>query len=208
MSTSATGDDAQTCFESLEEGQCILKQQSIAISQNLTRINEALECLTRQCRADETMVHGGDTLVEVSSTTLSVTATKQQKLKPSQPLEFNGNCTKGSAFINSCMLYTTLCPEEFTDNIQQICWVLTFHEKKPCSNFRRPHNPEQKLDWSPLFPYVNDFEELIDLSGYTDPLAIVIKFHRGLNAMIQNKIVELGKDHPRDNSPAAWYTMA
>jgi hypothetical protein len=56
--------------------------------------------------------------------------------------------------------------------------------------------------------YVDDFEELIDLSGYTDPLAIVIKFCQGLNAMIQNKIAELGKDHPGDNSPAAWYTMA
>jgi hypothetical protein len=43
--------------------------------------------------------------------------------------------------------------------------------------------------------------------GYTDPLTIVIKFHWGLNVMIQNKIVELGKDCPRDNLPAGWYTM-
>jgi hypothetical protein len=77
MLTSATGNDAQTWFKSLEEGQHILKQQSIAISQNLTRINQALEHLTRQCRADETMVHRGHMLVEVSSQTLSATVTKQ-----------------------------------------------------------------------------------------------------------------------------------
>jgi hypothetical protein len=56
--------------------------------------------------------------------------------------------------------------------------------------------------------YINDFGELINLSGYTDPLTIVIQFCQGLNATIQNKIAELGKDCPRDNSPAAWYTMA
>jgi hypothetical protein len=134
MSTLATGDDAQTWFESLKEGQHILKQQSIAISQNLTRINKALEHLTRQCRADETMVHGGDTSVEVSSMTLFVTVTKRQKLKPSQPSEFDGNHAKGWMFINSCMLYTVLCLEEFTNNIQQVCWVLTFM-KKDCGNF-------------------------------------------------------------------------
>jgi hypothetical protein len=76
MSTSPTGDDAQTQFESLEEGQCILKQQSVAISQNLTRINEPLERLTRQRGADETMVHGGDMSAELSSMTSSVAATK------------------------------------------------------------------------------------------------------------------------------------
>jgi hypothetical protein len=77
MSTSATGDDTQMWFESLEEGQRILKQQSVAISQNLTRINEVLERLNRQRGVDETMVHGGDTSVEVSSTTSSAAVTKR-----------------------------------------------------------------------------------------------------------------------------------
>jgi hypothetical protein len=56
--------------------------------------------------------------------------------------------------------------------------------------------------------YVDNFEELIDLLGYMDPLAIVIKFCQGLNVTIQNKIAELGKDHLGDNLPAGWYTMA
>jgi hypothetical protein len=28
--------------------------------------------------------------------------------------------------------------------------------------------------------YINEFKDLIDLSGYTDPIAIVLKFHKGL----------------------------
>jgi hypothetical protein len=31
--------------------------------------------------------------------------------------------------------------------------------------------------------YINEFKDLIDLSGYTDPIAIVLKFHRELNSM-------------------------
>jgi hypothetical protein len=29
--------------------------------------------------------------------------------------------------------------------------------------------------------YIDEFKDLIDLSGYTDPIAIVLEFHRGLN---------------------------
>jgi hypothetical protein len=32
------------------------------------------------------------------------------------------------------------------------------------------------------------------MSGYMDPIAIVLKFHRGLNLMIQDKIAESGTD--------------
>src|SRR3981189_1315188 len=56
--------------------------------------------------------------------------------------------------------------------------------------------------------YVDEFSDLIDLSGYSDPLAIVIKFRRGLNASTQDRIVELGTDRPADNDPDGWYKAA
>jgi hypothetical protein len=56
--------------------------------------------------------------------------------------------------------------------------------------------------------YVDEFETLIDVSGYTDELAIVLKFRRGLNPAIQDKIAESGSDRPDDNSPHAWYAAA
>jgi hypothetical protein len=34
--------------------------------------------------------------------------------------------------------------------------------------------------------YIDEFKDLIDLSSYTDPIAIVLKFHRGLNSITQN----------------------
>ena len=56
--------------------------------------------------------------------------------------------------------------------------------------------------------YVDEFSDLIDLSGYSDPLAIVIKFRRGLNASTQDRIAESGTDRPADNDPDGWYKAA
>jgi hypothetical protein len=43
------------------------------------------------------------------------------------------------------------------------------------------------------------------MSGYTNPIAIVLKFCRGLNATAQDKIAESGTDRPRDNDHQGWY---
>src|SRR3979490_1160949 len=56
--------------------------------------------------------------------------------------------------------------------------------------------------------YVDEFSDLIDLSGYSDPLAIVIKFRQGLNASTQDRIAESGTDRPADNNPDGWYKAA
>jgi hypothetical protein len=56
--------------------------------------------------------------------------------------------------------------------------------------------------------YVDEFSDLIDLSGYSDPLAIVIKFRRGLNTSTQDRIAESGTDRPADNDPDGWYKAA
>jgi hypothetical protein len=56
--------------------------------------------------------------------------------------------------------------------------------------------------------YVDEFSDLIDLSGYSDPLAIVIKFRRGLHASTQDRIAESGTDRPADDDPDGWYKAA
>jgi hypothetical protein len=44
--------------------------------------------------------------------------------------------------------------------------------------------------------YINEFRDLIDMAGYTDPITIVLKFRRGLNVTTQDKIAESGTDRP------------
>jgi hypothetical protein len=43
------------------------------------------------------------------------------------------------------------------------------------------------------------------MSGYTDPIAIVLKFWRGLNATTQDRIAKSETDRPQDNNFNSWF---
>jgi hypothetical protein len=56
--------------------------------------------------------------------------------------------------------------------------------------------------------YIDEFKDLINLSGYTDPIAIVLKFRRGLNPTTQDRIAESGTDRPQDRDFDGWFKAA
>jgi hypothetical protein len=56
--------------------------------------------------------------------------------------------------------------------------------------------------------YIDEFEELVDISQYKDSLAIVLKFCHGLNATIQDKITKLGSNCPSNDEPDQQYMRA
>jgi hypothetical protein len=56
--------------------------------------------------------------------------------------------------------------------------------------------------------YINKFKDLIDMSVYIDSITIVLKFCRGLNMTIQDKIAESGTDRPEDNNHNGWFKAA
>jgi hypothetical protein len=43
------------------------------------------------------------------------------------------------------------------------------------------------------------------MSGYTDPITIVLKFHRGLNSTTQDRIAEYGMDRLQDRDFDGWF---
>jgi hypothetical protein len=53
--------------------------------------------------------------------------------------------------------------------------------------------------------YIDKFKELVDLSGYTDPIAIVLKFRRSLNPTAQDGIAKSGMDRPQDRDFDGWF---
>jgi hypothetical protein len=65
--------------------------------------------------------------------------------------------------------------------------------------FQAKHNVEA---------YIDEFKDLVDLSGYTDPIAIVLKFHLGLNLTTQDRIAESGMDRPSDTDFNGWFKAA
>jgi hypothetical protein len=56
--------------------------------------------------------------------------------------------------------------------------------------------------------YIDEFKDLVDLSGYTDPIAIVLKFRRGLNLTTQDRISESGMDRLSDTDFNGWFKAA
>ena len=59
-----------------------------------------------------------------------------------------------------------------------------------------------------LDDYIDEFQDLITESGYTDPKTIVVKFRRGLNPQIQNAVATMASGRPSDVNPEQWYAMA
>jgi hypothetical protein len=56
--------------------------------------------------------------------------------------------------------------------------------------------------------YIDEFSELIEEAGYVDGLSIVMKFRRGLDRDIQDRIAELVQGRPEDDDPEGWYSAA
>jgi hypothetical protein len=56
--------------------------------------------------------------------------------------------------------------------------------------------------------YIDEFSELVEEAGYVDGLSIVMKFRRGLDRDIQDRIAELVQGRPEDDDPDGWYSAA
>jgi hypothetical protein len=65
------------------------------------------------------------------------------------------------------------------------------------------HQGRQTVD-----KYTDKFRDLIELAGYTDRLAIVIKFRRRLSQEIQDQVATMPVGRPTDDKPEDWYEAA
>jgi hypothetical protein len=158
------------------------------------------------------------------------------QIKPVSPDNFDGDRSKGHAFLTSCEIYLSLTGPDYPDEQSRIHWALSFFKSGRAVTFsERIVRQEMRTgvmafaDWtdftlefmSTFCPeneatsalmrlesdryfqgqrnveaYIDEFKDLVDMSGYTDPITIVLKLHRGLNATTQDKIAESGTDRP------------
>jgi hypothetical protein len=81
-------------------------------------------------------------------------------------------------------------------------------ENEATSALMRLESDHHFQDQRNVEAYIDEFRDLVDMSGYTDPIAIVLKFPQGLNATTQDKIAESGTDQPWDNDHRGWYAAA
>ena len=61
--------------------------------------------------------------------------------------------------------------------------------------------------WS-VDDYLDQFKDLIEDSGYSDPKTIVVKFRRGLDCRISTALARMTYGRPADTDPEAWFRLA
>jgi len=103
---------------------------------------------------------------------------KPRKVRPASPLDFDGDRSKGLAFLNSCQVYIRLCPEEFRDEQTQIVWAMSYMktgraEKLAAQVFRWEQELENQgkakfVDWE---DFRNEFRREF-CPSHTDSTAI------------------------------------
>ena len=62
----------------------------------------------------------------IQSTQITPVTLKAHGLKLALPSEFDGDCNKGMAFLNSCQVYIRLCPNSFMDEQAKIVWAMSY----------------------------------------------------------------------------------
>jgi hypothetical protein len=138
------------------------------------------------------------------------------QIKPANPDNFDGDRSKGRAFLTSCELYLSLTGADFPDEQACIHWALLFFKSghaamfAECtvrqemrtgvmafadrtdftSEFMSTFCPENeatselmRLESDHYFQgqqhveaYIDEFRDFVNMSGYTDPIAIVLEF--------------------------------
>jgi hypothetical protein len=224
-----------------------LQAEGIETRQTLKSILEALSRLTLTPSQTQTP---SDPLPLPSHVPPSVHR-HRQAVRPACPPDFDGERSKGQAFLNSCQMYFRLCPDDFEDEQTKIMWAMSYMKTGRAAKWTArilqwEQNPENAdcnrfFDWSDfrdefrkeftpahsestaisrlestsyfqrarsLDDYLDEFQDLITDSGYTDPKTVVVKFRRGLNTQIQNAIATMVTGRPSDADADAWYSMA
>jgi hypothetical protein len=174
------------------------------------------------------------------------TTSNTPKIKPASPSEFDGDRSKGRAFLNSVNLYIALRSSEFPDDQIRICWTLSFMKTGRAAIFadqtitnNRPESPVfstwkdferkfiedfypydektdalMKLESRRYFQgkrstdmYIDEFLELTTRAKCTDPTTLVLKFRRGLDPTLQDRIAE-SPSCPEGEDVDGWLAAA
>ncbi|KIJ46784.1 hypothetical protein M422DRAFT_249518 [Sphaerobolus stellatus SS14] len=152
------------------------------------------------------------------------------QMRPSNPLDFDGNQMKGQAFLNSCNLYFSIARCAFHNQQARISWALTFFKSGQAASFadrilrtqtstRAPYFADWKAfeaelkndshcetNKSPLSP-VRRLRMLVFHLGYVDEANLVVKFKKGLNKFLQTTVATTDPA-PAFEGPEAWIEAA
>jgi len=99
-------------------------EQLVTLEQALAEL-QAKDANT-QHKLDILIPHIPQSKNPIPSTQLTPVTLKAHRLKPALLSEFDGDCTKGMAFLNSCQVYIRLCLNSFMDEQAKIIWAMSY----------------------------------------------------------------------------------
>src|SRR3979490_2012845 len=79
------------------------------------------------------------------------------------PESFNGDWKKGRAFLTSCQLYMNLRRTEFTDEQDQIQWVLSYMKSGRAATFAQRTLRKEFRMKKPVFANYQEFHQQLEL---------------------------------------------
>ena len=114
----------------------------------LREIRTAVDQLTQQL--DQFLKHFGTTVLASNSSPTSpqlpasaiTTPAPTSWLKLATPSDFDGDCKRGHAFLNSCGLFYALCLSDFMNDQAHVLWTLSLMMTGRANSFA-----EQTLHW-------------------------------------------------------------
>jgi hypothetical protein len=221
------------------------------IGQRMTRLEVLLNRLLEkeeQDLAPHQNAQSDDSALLGNNTANLPAVPRPASLRPNPPAAFDGDRTKGRAFLHAVRTYAQLVPEAFhssgklsEEKVVRFAlsymsegsaqrWAQRASEKAIfpfptwdifASDFRlrfvqenEQHHAIAKLESTgyfmgrrDVFAYTDDFEDLYDLSGFSDPLVKVTKFRSGLLPAINNAIATSG-NAPGEKDYVRWRKRA
>jgi hypothetical protein len=106
------------------------------------------------------LTHASAPMDRTNNSSPSPNLRTSSRLKPATPDDFDGDRTKGCAFLSSCELYQKLAPHLFPDEITMVHWVLSFMKKGRASLFAQRVLRQQLEKRIVVYPTWDEFREV------------------------------------------------
>jgi hypothetical protein len=107
-----------------------------------------------------------------------------------------------AASFAECILWQELrsgkmCFTSWSDFTEEFALMFCPENKATTALMGLESNCYYQGKWN-IEAYIDEFKDLVDLSGYTNPIAIVLIIRQGLNSTTQDRIAESGTDRLSD----------
>ena len=147
--------DSDQRVERLEQEMMGVKQLNISLEQKMDTV---LALLSSNGQSNTPHSQPPASPPIPTHTQATPTPAFRSSLKPSPPLDFDGDKQKGRNFLNQCHIYFRLCPHDFPDDQFRIQWTLSFLKTGRAALFANTIITFETTNQTPRFADWSEFE--------------------------------------------------